>query len=63
VTHANAGAVLPEPFSQEGYIARLREAQAASRRAQWSANAVRYGETADVYRGLPQAASIIVGEA
>jgi UDP-glucose:(heptosyl)LPS alpha-1,3-glucosyltransferase len=63
VTRASAGAVLPEPFSQTDYVASLHEAQDAQLRAQWSANAVRYGATADVYRGLPRAASIIVGDA
>ena len=61
VGQANAGAVLPEPFSQSVFIAKLREAQDASLRAQWSANAARYGETADLYRGLSRAASIIAG--
>ena len=59
VTRAGAGAVLPEPFSQSAFIAKLREAQDAGLREQWSANAARYGETQDLYRGLSRAASII----
>jgi UDP-glucose:(heptosyl)LPS alpha-1,3-glucosyltransferase len=59
VARADAGAVLPEPFSQDALIAKLREAQDESLRERWSENAIRYGETADVYRGLSRAASII----
>ena len=44
---------------KHAFIAKLREAQDAKLREQWSENAVRYGETADVYRGLIRAASII----
>lgn len=63
VARANAGFVLPEPFSQAAFVARLREAQDARLREQWSANGVRYGETFDLYRGLSRAASIIAGGA
>lgn len=63
ISRANAGLVLPEPFSQAAYIAGLREAEALSLREQWSANGVRYGETADVYHGLARAASIMAGPA
>jgi len=59
VARAEAGEVVPEPFSQSSLIAKLREAQDETRRARWSQNAVRYGETVDVYRGLTRAASII----
>lgn len=59
VTAANAGLVLPEPFSPAVYTARLREAQDATLRSLWTANAIRYGETADLYRGLSHAASIL----
>jgi UDP-glucose:(heptosyl)LPS alpha-1,3-glucosyltransferase len=55
--------VLPEPFSQAHFVARLREAHDAQRQERWSENAVRYGETADIYRGLPRAAAIIAGAA
>ena len=61
VTRANAGSVVPEPFSHAGFVANLREAQDAKLREQWSANGVRYGETADLYRGLSLAASIVAG--
>lgn len=60
VTRANAGVVLPEPFAQSTLIASLREAQDPKVRERWSENAIRYGETADIYRGLARAASIIV---
>jgi UDP-glucose:(heptosyl)LPS alpha-1,3-glucosyltransferase len=59
VVRANAGTVVGEPFSQSAFIAKLREAQDEKLREQWSENAVRYGETTDVYRGLTRAASII----
>jgi UDP-glucose:(heptosyl)LPS alpha-1,3-glucosyltransferase len=62
VAKANAGAVLPEPFAQASLIAALRDAQEAKLREQWSGNGVRYGETADLYRGLIRAASIIAGQ-
>lgn len=60
VVRANAGAVLPEPFSQGVLLASLREAQDERLRERWSANAIRYGETGDVYRGLMRAASLMV---
>jgi UDP-glucose:(heptosyl)LPS alpha-1,3-glucosyltransferase len=63
VTRANAGIVLPEPFSPSGFVARLQEAQDGMLRGQWSLNAIRYGETADLYRGLSRAASIVAGGA
>ncbi len=63
VTLANAGAVLAEPYSQSDLVAKLRQAQDAKLRARWSESAVRYGETADLYRGLSRAASIIAGGA
>jgi UDP-glucose:(heptosyl)LPS alpha-1,3-glucosyltransferase len=62
VTRANAGLVLPEPYTQAGFIAKLREAQDVKLRAQWSANAIRYGETADLFRGLSRAAAVIAGD-
>jgi UDP-glucose:(heptosyl)LPS alpha-1,3-glucosyltransferase len=61
VTRANAGIVLSEPYSQAGFIAALRESQDGRVRAQWSANGIRYGEAADLYRGLARAASLIAG--
>lgn len=60
VVKADAGAVLPEPFSQGRFVETLREARDSQRQERWSDNAVRYGEAADIYRGLPRAASIIV---
>jgi UDP-glucose:(heptosyl)LPS alpha-1,3-glucosyltransferase len=62
VAQAKAGMVLPEPFAQASLIAALRDAQEAKRREQWSGNGIRYGETADLYRGLIRAASIIAGK-
>jgi UDP-glucose:(heptosyl)LPS alpha-1,3-glucosyltransferase len=61
VAAANAGAVLREPYLRSELVDRLRQAQDSKLRAQWSENAVRYGETADLYRGLSRAASIIAG--
>jgi UDP-glucose:(heptosyl)LPS alpha-1,3-glucosyltransferase len=63
VVRANAGKVLAEPFTQTSLIAALRDAQATKQRAQWSESAMRYGETADLYRGLIRAASIVAGSA
>jgi UDP-glucose:(heptosyl)LPS alpha-1,3-glucosyltransferase len=63
VAKADAGLVVAEPFSQAAFIEHLREAQTAQRLEHWSSNAIRYGETADLYRGLSQAASIIAGKA
>ena len=62
VARADAGAVLSEPFAQGGFVAELRKAQDAALRARWSENAVRYGETVDLYRGLIRAASAIAGQ-
>jgi UDP-glucose:(heptosyl)LPS alpha-1,3-glucosyltransferase len=62
VVRADAGTVVPEPFSQSAFIAKLGEAQDEKLRARWSENAVRYGETTDVYRGLTRAASIIAAD-
>jgi UDP-glucose:(heptosyl)LPS alpha-1,3-glucosyltransferase len=59
VVRADAGTVVSEPFSQSVFIAKLREAQDEKLRKRWSENAIRYGETTDVYRGLMRAASII----
>jgi len=59
VAQAKAGIVLPEPFKQGTFAAKLREAQDAKLREQWSESAVHYGETVDLYRGLSRAASII----
>lgn len=61
VARANAGVVLPEPFTQTAFIATLREAQDQKAQQQWSENGVRYGQTVDVYHGHLQAASIITG--
>jgi UDP-glucose:(heptosyl)LPS alpha-1,3-glucosyltransferase len=63
VALADAGIVLPEPFSRAVFVEKLRGAQDAGRREQWSENAVRYGERANLYRGLSRAASIIAGVA
>jgi UDP-glucose:(heptosyl)LPS alpha-1,3-glucosyltransferase len=63
VARANAGAVLAEPFSQSALIATLREAQDETLRERWSENAIRYGETVDVYRGLTRAAALIAAHA
>ena len=62
VARADAGVVLPEPFKPVAFIDALRQAQDAKLRGQWSENAVRYGKTADLYRGLIRAASIIAGQ-
>jgi UDP-glucose:(heptosyl)LPS alpha-1,3-glucosyltransferase len=63
VAQADAGIVLPEPFAQAVFVGKLREARDTGRREHWSENAVRYGEAADLYRGLSRAAAIIAGPA
>lgn len=61
IVKADAGIVLPEPFAQARFVDKLREAMNPQRLERWSENAKRYGEAADIYRGLPRAASIIAG--
>ena len=63
ITKADAGFVLPEPFTQALLLEKLREAQDAQLRERWSENAVRYGQSADIYRGLSRAAAIVAGGA
>jgi UDP-glucose:(heptosyl)LPS alpha-1,3-glucosyltransferase len=60
VREADAGAVIPEPFAQRSLLAALDEASDKGRAAQWSANATRYGERAELYSGLEVAADIIL---
>lgn len=59
VRAADAGAVVPEPFAPAGLLAALRRAREPSA-AQWSANAMRYGERAELYSGLEVAADLIL---
>jgi UDP-glucose:(heptosyl)LPS alpha-1,3-glucosyltransferase len=61
VMKANAGLVIPEPFDQGAFQSALRDAGERTRAAQWSDNAIRYGENPELYRGLDQAADIILG--
>src|SRR5438552_2313512 len=60
VREADAGAVIPKPFAQRSLLAALGEASDKGRAAQWSANAMRYGERPELYSGLEVAADIIV---
>jgi UDP-glucose:(heptosyl)LPS alpha-1,3-glucosyltransferase len=60
VAKADAGLILAEPFAQGRFAEKLREAMDAQRLERWSENAKRYGETADIYRGLTRAAALIV---
>jgi UDP-glucose:(heptosyl)LPS alpha-1,3-glucosyltransferase len=61
IAKADAGTVLPEPFAPVRFLEKLREAMDPQRLERWSENAKRYGESADVYRGLQRAAVIIAG--
>jgi UDP-glucose:(heptosyl)LPS alpha-1,3-glucosyltransferase len=61
IVKADAGIVLAEPFAQARLLEKLREAMDPPRLERWSENARRYSESADVYRGLSRAASIISG--
>ena len=39
-------------FARRPSLTKLRESQDEKLRERWSENAIRYGETADIYRGL-----------
>ena len=63
VTDADGGQVMPEPFAQQ----RMDETLAAmladdSVRARWSANALAFSETADIYSNAEHAADVILKE-
>ena len=60
VREADAGAVVPEPFTPQSLVAALREASDPTRASAWSANAMRYGERPELYSGLEVAADIIL---
>jgi UDP-glucose:(heptosyl)LPS alpha-1,3-glucosyltransferase len=59
VGKADAGVVIPSPFSQEALTAALTAAASASRRARWSAKGIAYGISQELYSGLDRAADII----
>lgn len=59
VEQARAGRVLPEPFRQAAMDAALLEMLRLLGAADWRANGLRYGTTADLYRGRALAAEII----
>lgn len=59
VERAQAGRVLPEPFRQDTMNAALPEMLRRLGSADWRANGLRYGTTADLYRGNELAAETI----
>jgi UDP-glucose:(heptosyl)LPS alpha-1,3-glucosyltransferase len=61
VTVADAGVVIPAPFSSQALAAAIEHTASASERARWSANGIAYGLAEDLYRGLGRAADIIAG--
>lgn len=52
VVRAAAGVVLPEPFKLETMTAELAAMLDRRRLADWSRNGMRYGQSADLYRGI-----------
>jgi UDP-glucose:(heptosyl)LPS alpha-1,3-glucosyltransferase len=63
IDNAAAGIVVPEPFDQGRFTVALATARDPDRRALWSANAISYGQNAELYSGLEKAAAMIMGDA
>ena len=64
VTLAQGGELLPEPFSQDDYVARLVELlDDRSRLAEFSANGLQYGEHADIFDLQKRAVDFIAAAA
>lgn len=59
VAAADAGLVVPSPFSAPALIAALSAMESEQARARWSENGMAYGATHDLYQGLGRAADII----
>jgi UDP-glucose:(heptosyl)LPS alpha-1,3-glucosyltransferase len=59
VSAADAGLVVPSPFSRPALISALSAMGSAQARARWSENGIAYGVVQDLYQGLGRAADII----
>ncbi|RTZ75427.1 MAG: glycosyltransferase family 1 protein [Gammaproteobacteria bacterium] len=60
VDRADAGRVIPEPFSQELFDRYLAEMLESPEREQWRENGVRFGQREDLYSMAHRAADIIL---
>jgi UDP-glucose:(heptosyl)LPS alpha-1,3-glucosyltransferase len=64
INEAQAGQVIPEPFSQPTMNDMLQAIlEDAERRQTWQGNALTFAETADIYRNAERAADLILGKA
>ena len=63
VVAANAGIVIDEPFDIGRFVAALRDARDAGRRAQWSQAGIDYGRNPHLYEGKQTAVDIILNRA
>lgn len=59
VATADAGIVLPEPFTQAAFVQALQDANDANTRSRWSGNALEYSASHDLTSGLDRAADEI----
>ncbi|MDP6375019.1 MAG: glycosyltransferase family 4 protein [Pseudomonadales bacterium] len=60
ILHADAGCLVPDPFEQKRLDALLQDAlEDSARLARWSANGIRYGQSADLYAMGPKAVDVI----
>ncbi len=60
IDRATAGLVVPEPFSARTFKIALATASDPAQAATWSENGRRYGDRRDLYRGLDEAADVII---
>lgn len=60
VREAEAGTVVPEPFSQALLNRRLAEMLTSDRRGEWQKNGIRYGRRHDLYSMTEHAADLIL---
>ena len=63
VEKADAGVVLPEPFSQENMNNKLAYMLGSQNLQNWSSNGINYGKTEDLYSLIEKAADIIINRA
>ncbi len=59
IEEAEAGLVTPSPFRQETFNTMLQQMMASDERAVWSANGIRFAQTADIY-DLPMRAAELI---
>jgi UDP-glucose:(heptosyl)LPS alpha-1,3-glucosyltransferase len=60
IRRADAGIVIPEPFTGHALIDALRRGTDRQARARWSANGVSYGADPELYAGIDRALEAIV---